>query len=104
LGDLAWYAVLAGEFTQALDAADRGLKADPGLIWIATNRAHALMFLGKAAEARQVYLAHKDSQVRQQGNKTWQQGIAEDFAELRKIGREHPQMAEIEAALGIAKK
>jgi hypothetical protein len=29
---------------------------------------------------------------------------AEDFAELRKVGREHPLMAEIEAALGIAGK
>jgi hypothetical protein len=36
-------------------------------------------------------------------DKTWQQVVGEDFAELRKAGLDHPQMAEIEAALGIAK-
>ena len=72
--------------------------------WVATsNRAHALMFLGKAAEAREAYLAHKDKQIPQSANKTWQQAIAADFVELRMAGLDHPQMVEIEAALGIVR-
>jgi TPR repeat protein len=104
LGDLAWHALLARQYADALDAAERGLKANSTLVWIATNRAHALMLLGRAAEAREVYLAYKDRQLAQPGSKTWQQGIADDFAALRKAGLEHPQMAEIEAVLGIAKR
>jgi TPR repeat protein len=103
LGALSWHALFAREFAQALDAAERALKADPDLLWIATNRAHALMYLGRPAEAREVYLMHRDKQIIQHENKTWQQVIAEDFDELRKAGLDHPQMAEIGAALGTAK-
>ena len=102
LGKLSRYALFAREFAQALDAAERALKADPELLWIATNRAHALMYLGRAAEAREAYLMHRDKRIMQNENKTWQQVIGEDFDELRKAGLDHPQMAEIEAALGIA--
>jgi TPR repeat protein len=104
LGNLAWYALLAREPTQALDAAERGLKASPDRIWIAANRAHALMLLGRAGEARKVYLTHKGKRLPEQGGKRWQQSVAEDFAALRQAGLAHPQMAEIEAALGIAKR
>jgi tetratricopeptide (TPR) repeat protein len=104
LGGLSWIALFVREFAQALDAAERALAAQPDSLAIATNRAHALMFLERAAEAREVYLIHKDKRIPQNDNKTWQEVIAEDFAELRKADLGHPQMAEIEAALGIAKK
>jgi TPR repeat protein len=103
LGSLSWHALFAREYAHALDAAERALKTDPSLLWIETNRAHALMLLGRAAEAREVYLAHRDKRIPNNANKLWQEGIAEDFAELRKAGIEHPQMAEIETALGIAR-
>jgi tetratricopeptide (TPR) repeat protein len=102
LGQLSWHALFAREYGHALDATERALKAAPELLWIATNRAHALMFLGRAAEAREIYLTYKDKLIAQNDNKTWQQVIAEDFDELRRAGLNHPQMAEIEAALGIA--
>jgi uncharacterized protein len=102
LGSVSWLALFAKEFTPALDAAERALTAEPNLLWIAMNRAHALMFLGRAEEAREVYLVNKDRRIPQNG-KIWQQVIGEDFAQLRKAGLDHPQMAEIEAALGIAK-
>jgi TPR repeat protein len=102
LGQLSWYALFCREFTQALDTAERALKADPELLWVATNRAHALMFLGKAAEAREVYQVHREKRIPQNANKTWQRVVAEGFHELRKAGLDHPQMPEIEAALGIS--
>jgi TPR repeat protein len=103
LGNLSWYALLAREHAQALDAAERGLKAHPNHLWIAANRAHALVLLGRAAEARRAYLAYKGRRL-PEDNKTWQQSIADDFANLRAAGIEHPQMAEIEAALGTARR
>src|SRR5262245_32438812 len=102
LGKLAWRALLAREPADALSAAERALAIDPSLLWIETNRAHALMYLGRAEEARALFLAHKDKPI-PDNNKLWQQVIGEDFAEFRKAGIEHPQMTEIEVALGIAK-
>ena len=57
------------------------------------------MYLGRGAEARTAYEAHKADLF--PDNKPWPQAVAEDFAEFRKAGREHPLMAEIEAALDI---
>ena len=102
LGSLSWFALFAREFAQALDAAERALADRPDFRVATTNRAHALMFLGRATEAREAYLAHKDKPS-QSDNKTLQQVIAADFVELRNAGLHHPQMAEIEAALGIVK-
>ncbi len=59
------------------------------------------MFLGRADEARAIYLAHKDALIPNNDNKPWQQVIAEDFAEFRKAGLNHPMMAEIEKAFGV---
>jgi len=55
LGNLSWAALFAREFAQALDAAERALADRPDFRVAITNRAHALMFLGRAAEAREAY-------------------------------------------------
>ncbi|MFA5952103.1 MAG: hypothetical protein WC807_17665 [Hyphomicrobium sp.] len=101
LVSVAWYSLFARQADKALSAAKRALLIAPERISIETNRAHALMYLGRAAEARALYLVHKDKIVPEQKKKTWQQVIGEDFAALRKAGHEHPQIAEIEAALSV---
>jgi tetratricopeptide (TPR) repeat protein len=98
LTDLAGLALLAGEPDKAMAACDRLLALHPGDMQAEINRAHALMYLGRGAEARAIYEAHKADLL--PDNKPWPQQVAEDFADLRKAGRKHPQMAEIEAALG----
>ena len=60
------------------------------------------MYLDRGAEARTVYEEHKADLFAD--NKPWPQVVVEDFAEFRKAGREHPLMAEIEAALGMTGK
>jgi hypothetical protein len=35
--------------------------------------------------------------------KLWEQAIAEDFAEFRKVGLTHPMMADVEKELGISR-
>jgi predicted Zn-dependent protease len=104
LGDLSRYALFAGAYEEAIAAAERALKADPDMLWIAANRAHALMFLGRRDEARETYMSYKDRRIHQMASKTWQQLIAEDFAELRAAGRSDALMGETEVALGIAKR
>jgi tetratricopeptide (TPR) repeat protein len=103
LAALAWQALLAGEPGKAIAACDRSLSLQPGDLAAELNRTHALMYLDRGAEARAAYEAHK-ADLFPDDNKPWPQVVAEDFAELRKAGRERPLMAEIEAALGITAK
>jgi tetratricopeptide (TPR) repeat protein len=102
LAGLAWQALLAGEPDKAIAACDRSLSLQPGDLAAEINRAHALMYLGRGAEARTAYEAHKADLF--PDGKSWPQVAVEDFAELRKSGRQHPLMAEIEAALSTAGK
>jgi len=59
LGDLSNVALHARQFPQGLETAERGLADDPALPRIATNRAHALMYVGRREEALEAYLAYK---------------------------------------------
>ena len=103
LATLAWQALLAGEPGKAIAACDRSLSLQPGDLAAELNRAHALMYLDRGPEARTAYEAHK-ADLFSADNKPWPQVVMEDFAKLRKAGREHPLMAEIEAAFGITGK
>jgi tetratricopeptide (TPR) repeat protein len=95
LASLSWFALFAHRYAEAITAAERAIKLAPNDLVPETNRAHALMFLGRTDEARAIYLAHKDAKV---GSKTWNEVIPEDFAKLRKAGFTDPLMAEIETA------
>jgi len=53
------------------------------------------MFLGRGREARAAYLQHKGKHLFNNDDKIWEQVVAEDFAEFKKRGLSHPQMAEI---------
>ena len=99
---LAWYAVLAKDFTKALTAADRAHTLFPNNLMIETNRAHALMFIGHGEEAKALHLAHKGEVFKSQ-NQLWEQSIAEDFANFRKAGLTSPMMADIEKELGVSR-
>jgi len=98
LGNVAWHALFVREFQKALAAAERAHALAPEFVWIDSNRAHALMFLQRAREARVVYLVHKG---KISGGKRWEETIAGDFDRLRKSGLAHPMMAEIERTLGV---
>ncbi len=102
LVSVAWYALVARQFDRALTASERAhalLPSDPS---IEINRAHALMFLGRAEEAKEIYLAHKGERISAPDGDLWDGVIAEDFRELGKAGLTHPMMAEIEKRLGVS--
>src|SRR5215470_13023860 len=101
LGSLAWYALHARNFEEALTAADRAVALAPDQIWLATNRAHALLFLGRTDEARVLYLAHKGKHLFPDSDRPWEDVIADDLETLRKSGLDHAAFGEIAAALGI---
>jgi hypothetical protein len=94
---LSWYGLFARQYARALDASERAINLSPNDLVPVTNRAHALMFLGRAAEAKAIYLAHKGEPLQ---SKTWEKVVSEDFGKLRQAGITHPMMAEIEEAIG----
>src|SRR5215475_852466 len=63
LGTLAWHALFARMFDESLASSKRALVLEPDLVWLETNRAHALLFLGRIEEARAIYIAHKGKRV-----------------------------------------
>lgn len=102
LGNLAWSAVLSQSFSEALDSAQRATALAPDLLWIKANLAHALLFSGRADEAKQIYLGNKGKSLRD--NIPWEAEIHKDFDVLRKAGLESlvaPSMADVDAALGV---
>src|SRR5262245_5631076 len=101
LGSVAWQALFARDYVAALAAAERGLALAPHLLWIETNRAHALLFLGRTREAQELYLAHKDRRAFHGSDDTWEEVVAADFDTLREAGSSHTAFAPIVAALGL---
>jgi tetratricopeptide (TPR) repeat protein len=102
LREVSWYALVAKEFTKPLAAADRARTLSPDNLSIEIKRVHALMFLGHD-EAKALYLAQKGNPIPDEGNKLWEQDIADDFADFRKAGLTSPMMADVEKELGISR-
>lgn len=97
----AWFALFCKSYEKALTFAGRAHSLLPDNLVIETNRAHALMFLDRREEAAALYLGHKGKPVGGDGGELWEQIIANDFADLRKVGIDHPMMVEMETKLGV---
>ena len=95
IGGLAYKFVLAHDFATALVAADQAISLAPDKIWLYSNRAHALMFLGHIDGARDIYLKYHDKKNAGNG-KSWKTIVLEDFEEFRKARLINPLMNEIE--------
>src|SRR5262249_13364099 len=99
LGSLAWCALHAGEFAEALAATDQALGLAPDLLWIETNRAHALLLLGRLEDARSAYLRHKGHRVPPARKRFWEDIIQEDFEALGSAARDRAAFADILSVL-----
>jgi tetratricopeptide (TPR) repeat protein len=95
IGGLAYKFVLEREFKFALQCAEDAIAYFPDLIRLQAPRAHALMFLNRADEARTIFLRHRGyNQVI--GDKAWDAVVLGDIAQMREAGLTHPLMDEIE--------
>jgi len=99
IGNLAYQLVLEGKFSSALEASELATALMPDVVWMQTNRAHALMFADRIEEARAIYFRYRGQ--KSQADKLWEDDIRNDFAELRKRGLSHPLMDEIEKQFSI---
>ena len=103
LTSVAWYALFARGFQKALAASDRAHTLLPSNLNVETNRAHALMFLGRDKEASALYLAYKGKRISDSDAELWEQVIARDFADLRKGGLSNPLMDGVLNRLGVSR-
>jgi tetratricopeptide (TPR) repeat protein len=92
----SWRQLLARDFAGALATTERGLKADPNDLPLQTNRAHALLFLGRANEAEAVYRKYLGQKI---GSQTWEEVILDDFDKLEKDGVTSPEFNRIRQIL-----
>lgn len=94
IGGLSYRFLLAGEFTTALAMADQAIAHAPNLVWAQANRAHALMFLGRLAEAKAIYFEFRGKDA--YPKRSWESVVRSDFAELRNNGFDNELMSEID--------
>ncbi|MEY2562404.1 MAG: hypothetical protein QOH88_597 [Verrucomicrobiota bacterium] len=106
---LAWYQLHTKDFAGALASSEAGLKLKPGYLPLETNRAHALLFLGKTDEAEKIYRKYMGREIglEAEGQKndplnTWDKTILDDFDTLEKDGVSHPEFNRIREILKSA--
>jgi tetratricopeptide (TPR) repeat protein len=95
IGRLTQGFLLSGAFERALNCADEALAAHPKSVVLNINRAHALMFLGRVAQAQEIYLRYRGKKMPPRG-KSCDNFILQGFVQLRQTGLSQPLMDEIE--------
>ncbi len=91
---LSWFQLFAKDFKGAEESSDLGLKLDQSFLPTYTNRAHALLFQGKIAEAEAVYKGHLGETETFRGRK-WEEAILTDFDDLEAAGITSPEFPRI---------
>ena len=91
---LALAFALSGEFQKSHDVAGEAIAVLPDSAWPNLRRAHALMFLSRADEARTLYRRFGVGKATPE--LTWQDVIHQDFSVMRNAGLSHPLMTESE--------
>jgi tetratricopeptide (TPR) repeat protein len=81
---------------KALQAADEAIALASDPLVPMTNKAHALMYLGREAEAIDLYRTNVGKAM---GNRTWQAVITKDFDQLTAQGLHHPTMDKVRPML-----
>ena len=96
---VAFYQLFTRDFAGSLASSDEAIKLDPKSLIAQTNRAHALLFLGRAKEAEAIYLGHRGENVFSNSDEKWETAILGDFDDLEKAGLTNPEIARIRALL-----
>jgi hypothetical protein len=97
---LSWYQLFARDFAGALASTDEGKRLDGSDLAIDTNRAHALLFLGRVRDAEALYLTHRGKPISAGSKRLWEEVILDDFDQLAAAHITAPAMKRIRDALG----
>jgi tetratricopeptide (TPR) repeat protein len=90
---LSWYQLLTRTYADALATTEEGLRLNPEFLDFQTNRAHALLLLGRLEEAFAIYRANLGKPLLAQ---PWEAGILEDLDKLEKAGISDPAFAQVQ--------
>jgi len=99
----SFFWLLAGQPPRALQTAETGLKIDTSHLPLDAHRAHALLFLGRVAEAEEIYRRHIGAKM-DDDKTTWERTILGDFDALEKAGVDHPEFPRLRTLLKAGKK
>jgi tetratricopeptide (TPR) repeat protein len=102
IGRSSYSLVLAHDYANALAAVDQAISLAGEQTWLDANRAHALMFLGRIDEARDLYLKYRGRQIPEAKGNTWEAVVLGDFAEFRKAGLSSSLMDEVDKKFQLA--
>lgn len=94
IGHLAEQFLLARDFQECLNCSREALTTDPYSTAFNLNRAHALMLLGRADEAKAIYFGYHGT--RMISHKLFRDILRDEFAKLTEAGLSHLLMAEVE--------
>jgi tetratricopeptide (TPR) repeat protein len=97
---VSWYQLHVKDFAGALTSTEAGLKLDPNYIPLETNRAHALVFLGRLVEADAIYRQYIGKMAQ---GKPWEDVIIEDLDTLEKDGVSHAHFARVREIVKVQK-
>ena len=100
-GDAGWNALLAGRAEAALPHLEAARSLNPDTPWNTVNLGHAYLFLGRYAEAIQLYASVRDRNRSEDGKRTYGHEIRDDFAIFRRLGLTRPEMARAERELKL---
>jgi len=101
---LAWYEIFIHDYAGSLAMSDEAIKLDPKDLAAQTNRAHALVFLGRTKDAEAIYLGHRGEKVFANSDEKWEDAILNDFDDLEKAGLANPEFARVRGLLKPAAK
>jgi len=96
---LAFAQLFNRDFAGSLASSDEAMKLNPKDLVAQTNRAHALLFLGRTKEAEAIYLGHRGEKVFAGSDEKWEEAILGDFDDLEKAGLTHPEFARLRSLL-----
>jgi len=107
---LARDALFAQDFEKSLRASEQAMTVEPFRLLYLTNKAHALLHLGRDGEAIAIYMENRGKilggripvsgiMVGLYDRTLWEDVIADDFKRLAKAGISHPRIPEIELML-----
>jgi hypothetical protein len=68
-------------------------------LFLDTNRARALLFLGRTHEAEAIYLGNRGKKFSAEGKEVWEDAILDDFDSFQKAGLSNPELDEIRKLL-----
>src|SRR5206468_3519640 len=75
---LSWCQLHTRDFEGAIASSQAGLKIQPDNLVLQTNHAHALLFLGRTAEAEEIYRRYVGAKIEVEGEKKLWESIVID--------------------------